>query len=178
MAKEIEVKILNICLDEMEEKLLELGAKLVAKEYQINTIFDSKDNYIKKDLNSYLRIRETRDLLTDEVSISLTLKQNIGCKSVRQNIETTTNISDKHAMISILESLRYEIIGEGTKYRTSYVYEDIRFDLDRWDENTYPHPYMEIEVTKEEDLEKVIELLDIDKNNISTKSIVELQQNL
>ncbi|NLV76196.1 MAG: class IV adenylate cyclase [Tissierellia bacterium] len=178
MAKEIEVKVLNICLDEMEKKLVELGAKLIAKEYQINTIFDSKDNYIEKDLNSYLRIRETKDLLTDEVHINLTLKRNIGRKSVRQNIETTTEISDKQAMISILEGLRYEIIGEGTKYRTSYVYQDIRFDLDRWDEDTYPYPYMEIEVKKEEDLEKAIKLLDINRANISTKSIVELQKNL
>ena len=64
-------------------------------------------------------------MLTDEVHINLTLKRNIGRKSVRQNIETTTEISDKQAMISILEGLRYEIIGEGTKYRTSYVYQDI-----------------------------------------------------
>lgn len=178
MAKEIEVKVLNVDLDEMEERLLELGAKLIAKEYQTNIIFDSKDNYIHKVLNSYLRIRETKDLLTGEVYINLTLKQNIGNENTRQNIETTTRIGNKDAMISILESLRYHVIGKGSKYRISYMYEDIRFDLDRWDENTYPHPYMEIEVEKEEDLEKAIELLEIDRNNISTKSIVELQQNL
>ncbi|QQY78880.1 adenylate cyclase class 2 [Keratinibaculum paraultunense] len=178
MAKEIEVKVLNVDLDEMEERLLKLGAKLVAKEYQINTIFDSKDKYIYNCLNGYLRIREIKDLLTDEVHINLTLKQNIGNKNTRQNIETTTEIDNKYAMISILERLRYYEIGKGSKYRTSYMYEGIRFDLDRWDENTYPYPYMEIEVEKEEDLRKAIEFLKIDRNNISTKSIVGLQQNL
>lgn len=178
MAKEIEVKVLNIDLDEMEDRLIKLGANLISKEYQINTIFDSKDNYINEDLNSYLRVREIKDLLTEEVHINLTLKQNIGSEAIRQNIETTTEIGDKKAMISILESLRYEIIGEGYKYRTSYVYENIRFDLDRWDENTYPYPYMEIEVEKEEDLEKAIELLEIDRKNISTKSIIQLKENL
>ena len=57
MAKEIEVKVLNIELDEMEKKLKNLGAKLIAKEYQKNIIIDSKDRYIEKELNSYLRIR-------------------------------------------------------------------------------------------------------------------------
>ena len=52
MSKEIEVKVLNIDLDEMEKRLVEIGAELIAKEYQINTIFDSKDSYIEDKLNS------------------------------------------------------------------------------------------------------------------------------
>ena len=36
MTKEIEIKVLNIDLDDMERKLKELGAKLISKEYQKN----------------------------------------------------------------------------------------------------------------------------------------------
>ena len=178
MAKEIEVKVLNIDLDEMEEKLIEVGAKLIAKEYQINTIFDSKDSYIEKNLDSYLRIRETKNLLKDESYINLTLKKNISNDGVRKNIEITSGIDDKDSMIYILKDLRYEVVKEGYKKRTSYLYDGIRFDLDRWDENTYPYPYMEIEVEREEDLEKAINLLKINKTNISTKSIVDLREEL
>ena len=75
MAKEIEVKVLNVNLDEMEKRLIKIGAKLLSKEYQVNTIFDSEDNYIEDRLNSYLRIRETQNLLTQEKNINLTLKK-------------------------------------------------------------------------------------------------------
>lgn len=81
-------------------------------------------------------------------------------------------------MVLILKDLKYEIIEEGYKERKSYLYEKIRFDLDKWDKETYPFPYMEIEVEKEDDLEKAISLLNIDKNNITTKSIMELKEEL
>ena len=81
-------------------------------------------------------------------------------------------------MIYILKDLKYEIKEEGYKNRTSYIYQNIRFDLDKWDKNTYPYPYMEIEVEKKEDLEKAVNLLKIHKNNISTKSIMELKEEL
>lgn len=178
MAKELEVKILNIDLDDMEKKLKDIGGKLIAKEYQINTIFDSRDRYIEKDLNSYLRIRETKDLLKNNITINLTLKKNISKEGARENIEITTKIDDKQSMITILQNLGYEKIEEGYKERISYTYDNIRFDLDKWDVNTYPYPYMEIEVEKKEDLEKAIDLLQIDKSNISTKSIIELKEEL
>lgn len=178
MTKEIEIKVLNIDLDAMERKLKELGAKLISKEYQKNIIFDSKDRYVERELNSYLRIRETKNLLTDETIISLTLKKNVGRDGARKNIEITTRIDDIGSMISILKDLKYEIMEEGYKERRSYLYEKIRFDLDKWDKKTYPFPYMEIEVEKEEDLNKAINLLNINRNNITTKSIMELKEEL
>ncbi|NLY66371.1 MAG: class IV adenylate cyclase [Tissierellia bacterium] len=176
MSKEIEVKVLGVSLMEMENKLKELGAELVAEEYQINTVIDTKDRYIEKHLNSYLRIRETSNLLTGKRTIKLTLKKNIGKEKARENIEITTAIDDKKAMLEILKNLQFNVVQEGYKKRKTYVYENIRFDLDKWDENTYPYEYMEIEVKKEEDLDKAIELLDINKEQISTKSIMELRE--
>ena len=79
-------------------------------------------------------------------------------------------------MLEILKNLQFNVVQEGYKKRKTYVYENIRFDLDKWDENTYPYEYMEIEVKKEEDLDKAIELLDINKEQISTKSIMELRE--
>ena len=178
MTKEIEIKVLNIDLDDMERKLKELGAKLISKGYQKNIILDSKDRYIERELNSYLRIRETKNLLTNETIINLTLKKNVSRDGARKNIEITTRIDNIGSMISILKDLKYEIMEEGYKERRSYLYEKIRFDLDKWDKETYPFPYMEIEVEKEEDLNKAIYLLNINRNNITTKSIMELKEEL
>ncbi len=178
MSKEIEVKVLNVDLKEMEEKLKALGAKLQAEEYQVNTVIDRLDGYIEKELNSYLRIRETKDLITDSSTIKLTLKKNIGRERARQNIEITTKIDNKEAMLEILKELQFNVIQEGYKQRKTYIYDGIRFDLDRWDENTYPYEYMEIEVEREEELEMAISLLNINKEQISTKSIMELREEL
>ncbi len=178
MGTEIEVKVLNIDLDEVENKLLDMGAELVAKEYQINTVIDSKDKYIQKKLNSYLRIRETTDLIKNKKDINLTLKKNVGQEEVRKNIEISVEIDDKDAMLNILKDLGYNVIEEGFKERKTYIYDGIQFDLDRWDQKTYPYPYMEIEVKDQDDLQRAIALLNISRDNISTKSITELKEEL
>ena len=174
--KELEVKVLNVNLDEMESKLRFLGATLIEKELQVNTLIDSKENFIQNGLDSYLRIREARSILNNNIKLTLTMKKNINREGIRENIEINTDISDKNAMLEVLKSLGYYVIQEGFKERTSYVLNNIRFDLDKWDDSTYPEPYMEIEVNYEDELEGIIEQLDIPKENISTKSIVELRK--
>ena len=46
--KELEVKVLNIDLKEMESKLMSLGATLIDKELQVNTLIDSKENFYSR----------------------------------------------------------------------------------------------------------------------------------
>ncbi len=174
--KEIEVKVLSIDLEEMESKLISLGATLIDKELQVNTLIDSKENFIQNNLNSYLRIRETKSLLKEDIKFTLTMKKNINRDGIRENIEINTDISDKNAMLEILKSLGYYVFQEGFKERTSYTLNNARFDLDRWDTQTYPEPYMEVEVDDKDELEDIVKLLDIPKENISTKSIVELRE--
>lgn len=174
--RELEVKVLNIDLDIMEEKLKNLGAKLIAKECQINTLIDSDDNYIENELNSYLRIRETRDLLNDRIKYTLTMKKSIDREDIRENIETNIDILDKKEMIYLLDKLGFRVKYEGRKKRISYLLKNSRLDLDRWDKSTYPEPYMEIEVNNENELQDIINLLEIKKENVSTKSILELRK--
>lgn len=176
--RELEVKILNIDLNQMEEKIKKLGGKLIAKEVQVNTLIDSKDKYIEKNLDSYLRIRETKSILEDNIKYTLTMKKNVEREAIRENIETNIDISDREAMIKLLENLGYFVYQEGYKERTSYILEGARLDLDTWDKDTYPYPYMEIEVKNQDDLEQMINKLSISKENISTKSILELRKEL
>lgn len=165
-------------LEELEMKIINIGGQLVAYEDQINTIIDSEEDYIQKDLDSYLRIRETNSLLDDSEEIEFTLKQNIQRDGIRENIERNIVISDKDEMLQVLDVLGYSVKAVGIKRRKSYQLDDIRFDLDKWDENTYPYPYMEIEVIKESDLDYIIKVLNIPKENISTKSITGLREEL
>lgn len=176
--KELEVKILNIDLEKMEEKIKALGGRLIAKELQVNTLIDTKDNYIEKNLDSYVRIRETKSLLKNNIKYTLTMKKNIVREGIRENIETNVDISDKEAMIHILETLGYYVLEEGYKERTSYILNGARLDLDKWDKDTYPYGYMEVEVQHEDELQDIVNLLSIEEENISTKSILELRNEL
>ena len=126
--RELEVKILNIDLKEMEEKIKSLGGKLIAKESQTNILIDSKDKRIENKLDSYLRIRKTKESLDDTSKYTLTMKKNVERQGIRENIETNVQISDDKAMINILDALGYFVYQVGLKERTSYILNDARLD--------------------------------------------------
>lgn len=178
MSREIEVKVIGIDLDILEKRLKKLGAGLISFEKQKNIILETDEKFKEKGLDGYLRIREIDNRLLNRVDREITLKENVSRDGVRENIEIESNISDIDSMLAILSKLGYEVSKVGYKIRKSYMYEEMRFDLDTWDEDTYPEPYMEIEVKDKEDLEKAIEILKLDRKNITTKSIVELRRDL
>ena len=171
---EIEVKVLNIDKKEIIRKLEEIGATLIKDEEQINIRFDTEDRYLKNEYNGYLRIRVTKNNLTGEISNALTLKRNISKDEFRVNEEIETEIMNVNETVRILEALIYYQKAPGKKQRKSYIYDGILFEIDEWDKEIYPYPYLEIEVTKESDLERAIELLNIDRKNITAKSIDDL----
>jgi adenylate cyclase class 2 len=174
--KEREVKVLNIDKEEIEKKLINIGAKLIKDENQINYRFDTDDGILKKTYNGYLRIRITKNLLNGEIKNTLTFKRGLKRSVLRINEETETEISDWENTAKILELLGYKQKRPGYKHRRSYKYENITFEIDTWDEDTYSKPYLEIEMTSEEDLEKAIILLDLDRSQVTTKPIDELSK--
>ena len=92
MVKELEIKVINIDIDEVEKKLKRLNARLISKELQINTLIDSSERPIKSYLDAYLRIRESKDLLTNIETTTFTMKKNIQNVLLRENVEYITNI--------------------------------------------------------------------------------------
>ncbi|SHH56109.1 adenylate cyclase, class 2 [Anaerosphaera aminiphila DSM 21120] len=178
MEREIEVKLLGLDVEKIENQLINLGAKLIAKEYQENTTIDSTVNPISNNTEGYLRIRYTKDLINKKEYMYLTFKEQITNKRVRENIEHTTEISNREEMINILKLLGYNIYDTGYKNRVSYIYKNARFDIDKWDENTYPYPYIEVESESESELYKLLKELNIAKEAVSTLSIAELKNSL
>ncbi len=174
--REREVKVLNIDKEEIEKKLIDLGAALVKDEDQINYRFDTDDYFLKKELKAYLRVRITKNNLTGEIVNTMTFKRNIKRDSLRINEEIDTDISDWENTSKIIELLGYKRKRPGYKHRRSYMYENIMFEIDTWDERTYPKPYLEIEVASDEELEKAIKLLNLDRSQITTKPIDELRK--
>ena len=178
MERELEVKVLGIDLDKMESKVISLGGTLIANEIQTNTLIDSTERPIKGYIDAYLRIRETKDLLENKENILFTLKKSLDKNGLRDNIELTTEIKDKDMMLEILKNLGFDKSEVGYKERKSYEFMEARLDFDKWDVDTYPFPYMEIEVKDMKHLNEITKALGIPQENISTKSIVQLRKEL
>ncbi len=174
--QEKEVKVLNIDKDEIEKKLINIGAKLIKDENQVNYRFETEDAFLKKTHNGYLRIRVTKNLLNGETKNTLTFKRSLKRNTVRVNEETETEVSNWENTAKILGLLGYKQKRPGYKHRRSYIYDNITFEIDTWDELTYSKPYLEIEMYSEEDLEKAIKLLDLDRSQVTTKPIDELSK--
>ena len=174
--REREVKVLNIDKKEIEKKLIDLGAVLVKDEDQVNYRFDTDDYFLKKKYMGYLRIRITKNNLSGETKSTMTFKRSIKKDSLRVNEEIDTDLSDWENASKIIQLLGYKQKRPGYKHRRSYRYENILFEIDTWDEETYSKPYLEIEVSSYEELEKAIMLLNLDRSQITAKAIDELRK--
>lgn len=178
MANEIEVKVLNIDKEKLEEKLINIGAKLIKKEIQVNTIFMDIDENIEDVGRGYLRIRENENIIDGSKRSMITFKRNLSQDGFRENEEIETIIEDKDSMVKILACLNINVKNVGRKERLRYNFEGIQFDIDTWDRETYPYPYLEIEVKDSEDIKRAIDLLNIDKKCVTTKSLKELREDI
>ena len=81
-------------------------------------------------------------------------------------------------MLKILKFLGYDKLDIEKKFRTSYSFKKAHIDIDVWDKEVYPYPYMEIEVSHYDDLCEVLDLLEISKDNVCLKSLPELKEEL
>lgn len=177
MQRELEVKVLNIDVDIVVEKLKKLSAKFLKIEHQKNYhIQSTKLNIIPN--GSYLRIRELLDEDENVLSSEITYKENIKNEKLRENNEFNVNISDTKTMIEILKFLGYDCVDVAQKKRISFEFLNSRIDIDSWDKDFYPFSYMEIETKDFENVYKILDLLNIDRENISLKSIKQLQDEL
>lgn len=171
MQREIEVKVLDIDVDNIQEILLSKGAEKLGIEYQTNYTFAPKKGEFKK---GYLRIREKK-LNGEKSPTELTFKEVVGSdKGIRVNNEYTTEITSASNMTKILEEVGIYEQFKGEKKRISYLYKGQRFDIDIWDESVFPKPYMEIEFTNMNLMDEILEDLSIDKNKVTSESISEL----
>ncbi len=173
MEREIEVKVLYVDLDEMEAKLVDLGGEKIGEEHQTNYLIDSAAHPIPEGLG-YLRIRRIEKGGVE--TIQCTFKEKKCDEGVRAYDEHTVIIDDASEMRAIFALLGYGLVEEAKKHRISYAFKQCRIDLDRWDPESFPEPYMEIEGPNREAIDEAIAALSIDREQVSTKSIAELKK--
>lgn len=171
--RELEVKLLGLDLEELEQKIREAGGEFLGAEHQTNWTINRSDVPYPEE-KGYLRIRRTKK--QGLTSCEVTLKEKKEASEVREHMEHTVAIDDAEEMLLIFQTLGYDEIHRGEKHRKSYRLEGARIDLDAWDEKTYPYPYAEVEVKREEDLGKILELLQVPEEAVSLLSISDLRR--
>jgi len=147
--QEIEVKILEIDVPQIKDKLIALGAEKVFSGAVRALSFD-KDNFLQEK-RSFLRLRTL-----GEGVIELCFK---GPKEdsefkIREEVQITTN--DFPQTLLLLEKLGFSKTDEKTKQRESYKLRDVRFEID-----TFPNipALLEIEAPSKEQVKEYVEKL-------------------
>jgi len=122
---EIEMKILEINKMEVVSKLQELGAELYFEGELRATYFDFEDDSLQKS-NRVLRLR-----MEGENKV-LVFKKVVMEEGIRDNVETSVNISDFDDVAKILKELGLKAKYPQEKFRSEYKIGDLKVAIDTY----------------------------------------------
>lgn len=152
--EEIEVKFLDINKEEIENKLINLGAKFIGSfDYKLKP-YDFPGLPMSKEKNAWIRLRD------EGAKITLAYKERLGVNenSLRDTgmKEIEVEVSDFENTSKILEAigLVHKVYEE--RKRTKYVLDGIECDIDEW---PLIPPYIELEGDSLEKIKFVSEKL-------------------
>ena len=165
---EVEAKILEINVDEVRKKLLELGAKLVYDKLQVVRILDFDDERLDKN-DELLRIRK----IGDKVELTFKgAKQPTGNVKTREEIET--HVEDFDKVLKIFERLGLKPVRSYEKHRISYKLGNITFEIDHLPNIPTIPPWLEIEAPSQKEVEEMVEKLGFKKEDMKSYEGIEL----
>ena len=171
--QELETRIVDIDVDNIRTMLLSNGAEKVKMEDQVNDIYDFEDGRLLSQ-KGYARIRTVNDLLNNKVVYYMTTKKMLSQERFKVMEENETIIDNKQAGEGILKSLGLILKESNKKYRESYKLYDSLIEIDINDESFCPFPYLEIETSSEEKLEKVVKLLGYTLEDTTSQTIYDI----
>lgn len=154
MNTELEVRLLDIDVDDLVKKLEQLSAKFIGKWNQVRYIYDFNP-FIE---NKWIRLR------TDGIKTTLAIKE-VRDTSITGTKELEIEVSSIEDTDKILEELGYKKRSVQENKRIRYILNGVEIDIDTW-----PHlkSYVEFEAKAEEDIIKAFEVLNLDYSKITT----------
>ncbi|WP_297635438.1 CYTH domain-containing protein [uncultured Clostridium sp.] len=173
MAKELETRIINIDVEDLRKKLIELKAEKVKVEDQINDLYDFEDKRLLNE-KGYARIRTVYDNLRNKEVIFMTTKKLLSQDKFKVMEENEVIVDDKVMAEGIFKSLGLKLYQSIKKYRESYRLENGLVEIDINDKSFCPFPYIEIETDSEENLAKILSLLGYTMKDTTSKTIYTL----
>lgn len=154
MHTEYEVRVLEIDKENFEKKLEKLGAKKVADYNYRRRIY----NFTPETPKKWIRLR------TDGNKTTLTIKklENLEIDGTREMEIEVSNFDETDKM---LNELGYKSHTYQENKRTRYLLNGVEIDIDSW---PYIPTYVEIEGKSVEEVEKTIDLLEVDKSKVTS----------
>ncbi|SFD15377.1 class IV adenylate cyclase [Clostridium uliginosum] len=171
--QELETRIVDIDVENIRNILSSNGAEKVKVEDQINDIYDFEDGRLLSK-KGYARIRTVNDRLNDKIVYFMTTKKMLSQERFKVMEENETIIDNKKMGEGIFKSLGLVLKESNKKYRESYKLHDCLIEIDINDKSFCPFPYLEIETSSEEKLEKVVTLLGYKLDDTTSKTIYDI----
>lgn len=171
---EIEVKVLDVDTNEVIRKLKSLGCTPVKNELQENYIYSLPDSM--HDIKGYVRIRRVKSLLDGTTKNLLCIKKIISQDSVKSCEEHETEVSSFSACSDFLKALNLRFLGRKDKKRESYLFNDTLIEIDTWDKEYFPEPYIELEGESSEKIYETLTLLGIPHEKATSLSVEEIKK--
>lgn len=170
---ELETRIIDIDVDNIRKILLENNAQKIKSEDQINDIYDFEDGRLLAQ-KGYARIRTVNDLLLNKTIVFMTTKKMISQERFKIMEENETIIDDKTMGEGIFKSLGLIKKESIKKYRESYRLFNSLIEIDINDKSFCPFPYLEIETSSEEELQKIVTILGYTLEDTTSATIYDI----
>lgn len=154
---EYEVRVLEIEVEKIKQKLNELGANLVEDVFQRRYVYD----FNPKKQNKWIRLR------TNGIKTTLTIKT-IESSSIDGTKELEIEVNDFDAANEILSELGYKPRGFQENKRIRYNLNGVEIDIDTW---PLIPTYLEIEGKSEKEVFDTLELLNISKEKSTSLDV-------
>ncbi|MBC7474090.1 MAG: class IV adenylate cyclase [Candidatus Sericytochromatia bacterium] len=167
---EIEVKVLNINLDQIKEKLHSLKAEFYKKEFQTNYMFDYADNRFF-DKGGYVRIRKIKNLLNNDVKILVTFKELISKDQFKVSKEIEFYSDNMESTKDFLQALGLKLIRVDEKIRESYKLDEGLIEIDTW---AGVPTYLEAESDTKENVETLLHKIGYNIEQSTSMSLAEI----
>lgn len=151
METEIECRILEIDPEQIQQKLLEIGAEKIAERKMKRYVYDIDSN----NKHSWIRLRDNGEKTT------LTIKE-IHTDEIDGTKEIEVDVGDFEKTNTILNKLKYEHKAYQENKRISFKFKNVEIEIDFWPKIP---PYVEFEAPSIEEIEEVVNLLGFNMSN-------------
>lgn len=163
MQIEKEIKILNINVEKLKEKLKKLGAEYKGTFFQKRYTYDVNS----ANPNKWMRLR------TNGEKTTLTIKEIIDNSKIDGTKEWEVEVSDFDETKNILFELGYEFRNYQENKRTIYNYGNLEIVIDKWPQ--IPE-YVEIEGKDSDEILNFVKLLNMESCEITTLDVVSVYE--
>jgi adenylate cyclase class 2 len=157
--KEIEVKFLNVNVNEIETKLRNIGAKRVFDRVYRRKVYDYPDLRLNA-AHSWVRVRDEGDKVTFGFKQRTGAKSSDGTTNDTGMDEVEVEVSDFEKTALILEKIGLKRKFYEENRRIRWVKGEVEFDIDHW---PLLEPFLEIEARSMEQIDGAIAELNLDQ---------------